>query len=127
VRNADGILDDAAPEKAGRNLLLFGKPVIEAINQNIRVNETGHGGTGPPSSILDLEHAVLDGPTGAFDFVLLPGQRGEAATPDPERQNASPVELLESLRPPKPTQSRRQGEVCRLRRFSSATLLGTSM
>lgn len=53
MRQTDRVFDDAAPENLRGNLLLFGKAVIEAVDQNVRVNESGHARRGPLSSNLD--------------------------------------------------------------------------
>jgi len=44
VRHTDRVFHDASPENIRRNLLLLRKPVIEPVNQDVSINESGHGG-----------------------------------------------------------------------------------
>lgn len=46
VRNTHRIFENALPEKFGCNPLLIREAAIVSINQDIRINESGHGGRG---------------------------------------------------------------------------------
>jgi hypothetical protein len=65
VRQPHGVVDDAAPENLGGNLLLLGKAVVEPLDQNISINESGHVRKDPLFSIPALEAAPWRVPIGA--------------------------------------------------------------
>ena len=57
VRQARGSLDDALPENLDGNLLFFGESVVEPVDQNVGINESGHARRDPLFSILGREAA----------------------------------------------------------------------
>ena len=58
MRYADRVFDDAAPENFRRDLLLLREAAIEAVNQNVRINERGHACKDPLSSTPCREAAA---------------------------------------------------------------------
>ena len=59
MRNAEGLIQQAAAQNLSRNSLLLPKSRIEAINQDVRVNERGHEYTCPRASSLDQHQIVM--------------------------------------------------------------------
>jgi hypothetical protein len=59
MRYPYGVLKDAPPEDLRCNSLLFGKPAIASIDQDVRVNEGGHAYTDPLASSLGPAAASL--------------------------------------------------------------------
>src|SRR5438045_2937496 len=51
MRHADGILRDSPPENLGSAFLFQRESVIESVNQDIGINQSGHVYTDPLSSI----------------------------------------------------------------------------
>jgi hypothetical protein len=47
MRQAHRVFDDAAPENLGCNPLLAGKAAVKPVDQNVRIDESGHARTGP--------------------------------------------------------------------------------
>lgn len=52
MRQADRIFEDAAPQDLRCNLLFTNETVVEPVDQNIRINESGQARTGPLFSNL---------------------------------------------------------------------------
>src|SRR5450756_2092840 len=76
------VFDDASPEKLGGNLLLAGKAAVEAIDQNVGINESGHADTGPLCSNLYRGAAGASPSAGACVVVPSPDRTSGDATPD---------------------------------------------
>src|SRR5579883_2062075 len=112
MRNAHRILGYAAAEDLICDLLLGGKPVVEPVNQDIGVNESGHGRTGPPWS----SRACAAGGARSPDRI------DGAATLGRPTRHGSPRESLESHRPPAPSRYRRPDEY----RIAGQSLWGAS-
>lgn len=81
MRQANRVFLDAPPENPSGNLLLIGKAAIEPVDENVRVNESGHGRRGPPFSNPCREAAVsysID----ACGAAQSPGRTSGVAPPD---------------------------------------------
>ena len=66
VRQTHGVLNDAAPENPGCNPLLFYKPVIEPVDQDVGINESGHACRDPLFSIRGRQAGRWQAPIAAF-------------------------------------------------------------
>jgi hypothetical protein len=60
----------------------FGKSAVEAANQNVRINESGHACTDPPASSLSPVLASGVRPWFAGGSVLWPDQTAGGVIPD---------------------------------------------
>jgi hypothetical protein len=109
VWHSDGVFENPTPEDAGCDLLLFRKPIIKPVHQDVRINESGHGCKDPLLSNPCLAMAVCAHPAGA-DGVRLPDRRAEDALLD--RQTVSSFEwgLPESHLLPESIRSHHLGE-----------------
>ena len=65
MRQPNRIFEDAASENLSCDLLLVGKTAIEPVNQNVRINESGHARRGPLFSNFFREVALPDVPMDA--------------------------------------------------------------
>ena len=63
MRQSHRTFDDAAPENFGCNFLLTWKAIIEAVDQDVRINEGGYGYTGRLWSNLCRDGAVSYAPS----------------------------------------------------------------
>src|ERR1019366_1366784 len=103
MRQAHRVFDDAAPENFGCNLLLFGKPAVEPIDQDVGVNESGHAGRDPLCPILGCETARRGAPMPARGGVRGLDRTNGVAIPDSVMLPVSLEESRESLRRPVPS------------------------
>jgi hypothetical protein len=71
---ADRVFRDATLQNLCCDGLLFRKSTVETVDENIRVNESGHVYKDPLAAILFLELASDVPPSSAAVFVPLPGQ-----------------------------------------------------
>jgi hypothetical protein len=76
------IFEDTLPQNLKSNLLLGRESIVEAINENVRVNESCHVCRDPLSSTLDGASLASSSPTVALADVLSPVGKHEAATLD---------------------------------------------
>ncbi len=58
VRHANRVSQDSLPENLSGDLLLLRKATVEPVDQDARINESGHARKGPLSSSLGPEAAL---------------------------------------------------------------------
>jgi len=89
MRQAHRVLEDAASENLGCNLLLVSEAMIEPVNQNVGINESGHARRDPLAASLFREAAWSDAPMNARGDAPSLGRTNGAGTRDfqasPER------------------------------------------
>jgi hypothetical protein len=79
VRDPDRIVrDSCAQERCGLHLLCR-KPAVEPVDENVRVNERGHGGTAPRASSRATGRASAGQRTGVPAGAWWPGRTRRAA------------------------------------------------
>ena len=57
------VFQDAISEDLSGHLLLFWKSGVETVDQDVRINESGHACTGPPCASLCLVDASAGVPS----------------------------------------------------------------
>lgn len=111
LRHSHRVLEDSSAEYVSGDLLFFGKPVIESVDQNVCINESGHGRKGPLLSTLDRLTAVSWALVVCGGVPLL-GRISEPALPHPQQGFAYGPELRESYRPPESIRFHRLAGYC---------------
>jgi hypothetical protein len=109
--NADAIFFDAPLKEVCRDLLLLREAIVESINQNVCINESGHADKGPLWPTLDPDRRVSASPFLAFcGDGLLPDRIIEGGIRGLHSCSSLQPELRESHRPQEPIEHRRRGE-----------------